>query len=196
MVAVAVAMHRPVRPLVDDWLIQRPIVGAALGGLGAMQASSANLRRLLRQGHAVSLYPEGTGAVGKPFGERYRLARFGRGAFARVAIETGASIVPVAVIGAEEVHPVLARLDAAGRFLGLPPLPITPTFPWLGLAGLVPLPTKWTLHFGEPLEVAARHVPADGARPEHVAVVRDQVRERLQSLLVEGLHARRSVFFG
>jgi 1-acyl-sn-glycerol-3-phosphate acyltransferase len=196
MVAVAVEMHRPARPLVDDWMIQRPVIGPVLGGLGAMQASSANLRRLLRQAQAVVLYPEGPAALAKGFGERYRLARFGRGAFARVAIETGASIVPVAVIGAEEVHPVLARLDTAGRFLGLPTLPITPTFPLFGLAGLVPLPTKWTLHFGEPLEVAARHTPADAARPEHVAVLRDQVRERLQSLVVEGLRQRRSVFFG
>ena len=103
---------------------------------------------------------------------------------------------PVAVIGAEEVHQVLARLDLPGRLLRLPTLPVTPTFPWLGLAGLVPLPTKWTLHFGEPLDVAARHAASDAVDAARVAGLRDQVRERLQGLVVEGLRRRRSVFRG
>ncbi len=132
----------------------------------------------------------------KPFRARYRLGRFGRGAFARVAIATGTPIVPVAVIGAEEVHPVLARLDLPGRLLGLPTLPVTPTFPWLGLWGLVPLPTKWTLLFGEPLEVAARHGASDASDAARVARLRDQVRERLQALVLEGLRRRRSLFSG
>jgi len=132
----------------------------------------------------------------KPFRDRYRLGRFGRGAFARVAIATGTPIVPVAVIGAEEVHPVLARLDLPGRLLGLPTLPVTPTFPWLGLWGLVPLPTKWTLLFGEPLEVAARHGVSDASDPARVARLRDQVRERLQALVLEGRRRRRSLFLG
>src|SRR5207244_7710200 len=101
----------------------------------------------------------------RPFRERYRLGRFGRGMFARLAITTGTPIVPVAVIGAEEVHPVLARLDLPGRLLGLPTLPLTPTFPWLGPSGLVPLPTKCALLFSYPLEVAARHAPSDAASP-------------------------------
>ena len=122
--------------------------------------------------------------------------RFGRGAFARVAIATGTPIVPVAVIGAEEVHPVLARLDLPGRLLGLPTLPVTPTFPWLGLWGLVPLPTKWTLLFGEPLDVAARHGASDASEPARVARLRDQVRERLQALVLERLRRRRSLFLG
>ena len=100
------------------------------------------------------------------------------------------------VIGAEEVHPVIARLDLPGQLLGLPTLPVTPTFPWLGLWGLVPLPTKWTLLFGEPLDVAARHGASDASDATRVARLRDQVRERLQALVLEGLRRRRSLFSG
>jgi hypothetical protein len=91
---------------------------------------------------------------------------------------------------------VLARLDLPGRLLGLPTLPLTPTFPWLGLWGLVPLPTKWTLLFGEPLEVAARHGVSAASDPARVARLRDQVRERLQALVLEGRRRRRSLFLG
>jgi 1-acyl-sn-glycerol-3-phosphate acyltransferase len=197
MVATALALEqggRAARPLVDDWLLRLPAVGPSLARAGALSSTPANARRLLEHDDAVVVYPEGAHALAKPFRRRYRLERFGRGTFAQVAIETGAPIVPAAVIGAEEVHPVLGRVDGAGRLLGLPTLPLTPTFPWLGLAGLVPLPTKWTVHFGEPLDVRARHDPADGVRAEAVGAVSDQVRERLQALVLEGLRRRHSLF--
>jgi 1-acyl-sn-glycerol-3-phosphate acyltransferase len=185
---------RRARPLLDDWMAELPLLGAALARVGAVRAAPATLRRLLVRGGAVIACPESNHP--KPFRARYRLGRFGRGAFARVAIATGTPIVPVAVIGAEEVHPVLARLDLPGRLLGLPTLPVTPTFPWLGLWGLVPLPTKWTLLFGEPLDVAARHGASDASDATRVARLRDQVRERLQALVLEGLRRRRSLFSG
>jgi 1-acyl-sn-glycerol-3-phosphate acyltransferase len=167
-----------------------------LAQAGGVRAAGPTARRLLERGEAVIVFPEGERALAKPFSQRYRLARFGRGAFARLAIETRTPIVPVAVFGAEEVHPVLARFDAPGRMLGLPTLPLTATFPLLGLAGLVPLPTKWTLLAGEPLDVNARHAPADASDGAAVARLRDQVRERLQALVLEGLRRRRSVFRG
>jgi len=185
---------RRARPLLDDWMADAPLLGAAVARVGAVRAAPATVRRLLARGAAVIACPESNHP--KPFRERYRLGRFGRGMFARLAITTGTPIVPVAVIGAEEVHPVLARLDLPGRLLGLPTLPLTPTFPWLGLWGLVPLPTKWALLFGEPLEVAARHAASDAADPARVGRLRDQVRERLQALVLEGLRRRRSLFLG
>jgi 1-acyl-sn-glycerol-3-phosphate acyltransferase len=186
--------HRAARPLLDDWIMHLPLVGQALGGEGAVRANAKNARRLLARDEPVIVYPEGEQAVAKSFRERYRLARFDRGGFARLAIETRTPIVPVAVIGAEEIHPVIARLDRAGRFVGLPTLPLTPTFPWLGLAGLVPLPTKWTLLVGEPLEVAKRHTRDDATDAKAVARLSDHVRERLQALVLEGLRRRRSIF--
>src|SRR5439155_14593562 len=115
-----------------------PLLGAALARAGAVRAAPAIVRRLLDREEAVIVCPESNHP--KPFRDRYRLGRFGRGAFARLAIETATPIVPVAVIGAEEVHPVLARLDLPGRLHGLPTLPITLPFPWPALRGLVPLP--------------------------------------------------------
>ena len=198
MIRVALATEHPARrgarPLLDDWLARLPLVGPALARAGAVRGGTTSLRRLLAHEEAVILCPEGTPA--KLFRDRYRLAHFGRAAFARLAIETGTPIVPVGVVGAEEIHPVLARFDLPGRLLGLPTLPITPTFPWLGLAGLVPLPSKWILMVGEPLDVAARHSPADASQPAVVARLRDQVRERLQALVLEGLRRRRSIFRG
>src|SRR5207244_116080 len=143
--------RRLAHPLLEDWLAQLPLLGPALAHAGAARGGTASVRRLLARGEAVIVSPETTHP--KPFRNRYRLAHFGRGTFARLALENQAPIVPVAVIGAEEIHPVIARLDLAGRLLGLPTLPITATFPWLGLAGLVPLPTKWLLLAGEPLEI-------------------------------------------
>jgi 1-acyl-sn-glycerol-3-phosphate acyltransferase len=180
-----------VRALVDDWTADVPVLGATLAQAGAVQSTSA-ARRALERDEALVVFPEGPRALAKPFRSRYRLAGFGRGTFARLALEAGAPIVPVAVIGAEEVHPVIARFDLAGRILGLPTVPITATFPWLGLWGLVPLPTKWTLVFGEPLDVGTEAV----ADARAVARVRDRVRERLQALVLEGLRRRRSVFRG
>jgi 1-acyl-sn-glycerol-3-phosphate acyltransferase len=188
--------RRPARPLLDDWLAQLPMLGTGLIGWGAMRDGAGNVRRALGRGEAVVAYPEGRQAVAKPFRARYRLAKFGRAGFARLAIETGASIVPVAVVGAEEIHPVLARVDAVGRLIGLPTLPITPTFPWLGVAGLVPLPTKWMLLAGEPVAVATRHRPSEAKDPTVVARLGEQVRERLQALVLEGLRRRESVFRG
>jgi 1-acyl-sn-glycerol-3-phosphate acyltransferase len=198
MVRIALERDQPggrlAHPVVDDWLAKLPLVGSALAAAGGVPATSATLRRLLASEAAVVVCPEG--GHPKTFGRRYRIGSFGRAAFARLALETGAPIVPMAVIGAEEVHPVLARLDLPGRLLGLPTLPVTPTFPWLGLAGLVPLPTKWLLVAGDPLDVAADHPPSDAHNPAAVARVRDRVRERLQALVLEGLRRRRSVFRG
>ncbi len=188
--------RRPARPLLDGWVTSLPVVGDSVRSAGALRASPAVARRLLEREQAVILFPEGPSACAKGWTRRYRLGSFGRGVFARIAIETGAPIVPVAIVGAEETHPFVWRFDGLGRWLGLPTIPVTPTFPWLGLGGLVPLPTKWRVHVGQPLDVAARW-PRDAAHdPVAVGRVRDHVRERLAALLSEGLRRRRSVFLG
>ena len=190
MVREALARARPARagvtPLLDSWLFELPVLGRAATRSGAAPASAAVLRRRLAREEAVVVQPEGTHAVAKAFHSRYRLGRFTDG-FARVAIDLGTPIVPVAVIGAEEGQPVLARVDSVGRLLGLPTLPITPT--------LLPLPTKWRLHFGDPLDVSATY-PAGRTRQDGSRRLREQVRERLQGLILEGLRRRRSVFLG
>src|SRR5207244_9324269 len=135
MIRVALANDRLAHPVLDDWVAQVPVLGAALARNGGVRGAPATVRRLLARDQAVIVCPEG--GYPKPFRHRYRLASFGRGTFARLAIESGAPIVPVAVIGAEEIHPVLARVDLAGRLLGIPNLPDPPNFPLLRPGGLV-----------------------------------------------------------
>src|SRR5262245_34260754 len=151
MLAVAMAVDHPsgrrARPLVERWMLKLPLAGPALSALGAEPATVARLRRLLEGDEAAIVFPEGRDAVGRPFDRRYRLARFGHTPLLRAAVEAGASIVPVAVVGSEEAQPVW-RLDRPVRALGLPSIPVTPT--------LLPLPTKWHLHVGVPLETGGR----------------------------------------
>jgi hypothetical protein len=176
-----------VRALVDQRVFRAPGVGALLAAGGAGRLSGDAIRRLVERGAWAVLGPETDALFAKTFGDRYRLARFGRG-FARVAIATGTPVVPVAVIGSEEVHPVLGRLSAAARWLGVPTVPLTPS--------VVPLPTKWRLHVGEPIDVAARYASGDAGRQDVAGRLADQARERLQGLVLEGLRRRRSVFLG
>ena len=190
VVAMALEGARPsgaIQPLLDARVLRTPGLGSLLRAGGAGRDAAEVMRRVVeRSGWAVS-GPETDALFGKTFGDRYRLARFGR-SFARIAIATGTPVVPVAVIGSEEIHPVLGHLAAAARWLGLPTVPVTPT--------LVPLPTKWRLHVGEPIDVANRYAPTEATRPESTARLADQARERLQGLILEGLRRRRSIFLG
>ncbi len=199
MVAEALRAHHPgggrqARPLVEDFVYRTPFLGPLLARAGIVRASSQNARRLLTREQAVIAFPEGAKGLGKYYRDRYRLQRFARGGFVSLALQTGAPLVPVAVVGAEEIHPVLARWQWLARGLDLPYFPVTPTFPWLGALGLVPLPTKWRIVFGAPIDLAALHGP-DAHRDELlVNRLKEEVRERIQRMVVAALSERDSVF--
>jgi 1-acyl-sn-glycerol-3-phosphate acyltransferase len=149
---------------------------------------------MLRAGEVVGVFPEGFKGVGKPFRERYKLQRFGRGGFVEVALRTGTPIIPVAIVGAEEIYPILYDLKPLARLLGFPYFPITPFFPWLGLLGAVPLPSKWIIEYGEP--IATDGFDPDAANdPMFVFNLTDQVRDSIQQTLYRNLMHRRSTFF-
>jgi 1-acyl-sn-glycerol-3-phosphate acyltransferase len=200
MIATALRCAHPAarraRPLVEDVFWHAPHLGTWLARIGAVRGDRANARRILEADGAVIVFPEGTRGLAKPYRHRYRLERFGRGGFVRLCLETGAVLVPVAVIGAEEIHPVIARGAFPGRLFGLPDLPFTPTFPWFGLLGLVPLPTKWTIRFGEPLDLATANEGLDPDDPALLGRLREETRQRIQRMLLDGLRRRRSIFFG
>lgn len=184
--------ERP-RFLVADWLLTLPFAQPTLARIGGVRACRENAERLLRSGRWVVAFPEGQKGAAKVFRDRYRLKRFGRGGAVRVALETGVPLVPVGVVGAEEAHPVLFKLGAPARALGLPFLPVTPTFPWLGPLGLLPLPSKWVVRFGEPL--AFDRLTPDDARDELlVSRLTEDLRGAIQALVDEGLKARPSVW--
>jgi len=197
MTAVAVHDEHPagrfLRMLGADLLFSTPGLGAVARKGGSTLACREDAERLLSAGELVGVWPEGFKGIGKPFSERYKLQRFGRGGFVHAALTCGVPIIPVSIIGAEEIHPVLGDVRLLARLLELPYFPITPTFPWLGPLGLVPLPSKWYIEFGEPI-----HTEQIGsAAAEDAAVVfdlTDRVRERIQSSLYRLLVQRRSVW--
>jgi len=186
--------HRRVRALVANFAFRSPWMSQVLAKMGGVRASSGSARALLAAGELVGVFPEGLRGVGKLYRERYRLEQFGRGGFARLALETDVPILPVAIVGAEEIHPVLAKLTMLAQPLGLPYIPITPTFPLLGPLGLLPVPTKWTIRIGEPIRVTPG--PADGDRAVLIAKTAELVRDTIDSLISEILTHRRSILFG
>src|ERR671935_3238150 len=140
--------------MVLNWAFALPFLSFFMRKLGGVPASPFNAIRLLEQGHIVMVFPEGVKGAGKPFSERYRLERFGRGGFVEVALRTSSPIVPVAVVGSEEIYPKLADSRLLARLIGSPYFPITPTFPVLGLLGAVPLPSKWRIEFCPPIDLS------------------------------------------
>jgi 1-acyl-sn-glycerol-3-phosphate acyltransferase len=192
-----VAMHddigRPLRLLGADLVYQLPVLSHLSRKSGHTLASREDADRLLRKGELVGVFPEGFKGVGKPFSERYRLQRFGRGGFVASAIRAGVPIVPTAIVGAEEIYPKIGDLPSLARLLGLPYLPVTPLFPLFGLLGLVPLPSKWMIEFGEPIRTDD-YDPAAADDPMVVFNVTDHVREVVQQML-NALRLRRGPAF-
>ena len=187
--------RRECRMLALDMFALLPFLAPALARTGAVRASQENGERLLRAGELVGVFPEGVKGVGKRYKHRYRLARFGRGGFVRLALRTSAPIVPCAVVGAEEIHPVVAKADWIGRPFGLPYLPITPSFPLLGPLGVVPLPTKWSIDFADPIPTAS-YGPDAAEDPILVNRLSEQVRSVIQRMIDGRLARRRSIWFG
>ncbi len=185
--------HRHLRELAADLALRAPVVGPLLRKTGNTLAHHDDAVRLLESGELVGVWPEGYKGVGKPYGERYKLQRFGRGGFVTVALRAGAPIVPVAIIGSEEIYPMVADARPLARLLGLPYFPITPTFPWLGPLGLVPLPSRWTIEFAPAIDTAGY---GSGAAEDPMTVfeLTDRVRATIQRMLYRGLMGRRSVF--
>ncbi|SEO15851.1 1-acyl-sn-glycerol-3-phosphate acyltransferase [Actinacidiphila rubida] len=198
MAQVAVHDHHPagrhLRLLAADLVFMLPLVNELARKAGHTLACSEDAQMLLERGEVVGVMPEGFKGLGKPFSERYKLQRFGRGGFVATALKTGVPIIPCSVVGAEEIYPMIGNSRTAARMLGVPYFPLTPTFPWLGPLGLVPLPTKWTIQFGTPIPTDT--YPAEAAEdPMLVFNLTDQVRETIQHTLYELLVQRRSVFF-
>lgn len=187
--------RRDVRWLAEDFVFHFPFLGSFTNRVGAVRACQENAERLLRQEALVAVFPEGVKGTGKLFKDRYRLQRFGRGGFVKLALRTGTPMVPVAIVGGEEVNPMIGRVEYLTKALGLPYVPITPTFPFLGPAGLLPAPSKWRMLFGEPLRWD--HYGPDAADDEIlVGRLAEQVRATIQATLDRALGERRSVWFG
>ncbi|WAL65259.1 lysophospholipid acyltransferase family protein [Amycolatopsis cynarae] len=199
MTAVAVhdehPAHRHLRMLGADLVFRTPVLGALARKSGQTLACGPDAERLLSSGELVGVWPEGYKGLGKPFSARYKLQRFGRGGFVSAALRTRVPIIPCSIVGAEEIYPKIGDLKPLARLLGLPYFPVTPFFPLLGALGTIPLPTKWSIEFGEP-------IATDGFTQEElddpmlVFNLTDQVRESIQQALYRRLAHRKGVFSG
>jgi 1-acyl-sn-glycerol-3-phosphate acyltransferase len=186
-------MTKPSRSLVEDTVFHLPFLGPIMNRIGGVRADPENAERLLLNDELVAVFPEGVKGMGKLWRERYRLQRFGRGGFVKLALRTGAPIIPVAVVGAEEAAPMLGKVTWFAKNIGIPWIPVTPTFPWLGPAGLLPLPSKWRVAFGAPIDLGAGPEGADDRLL--VNKLADQIRAQIQSMIEEQLGKRRSPIF-
>jgi 1-acyl-sn-glycerol-3-phosphate acyltransferase len=193
MVSVHDQAGRFLRPLGADLVFRLPVVSALARKGGATLACNEDAERMLAGGELVGVWPEGFKGIGKPYADRYKLQRFGRGGFVSAAIRTGVPIIPLSVVGAEEIYPLVGNVPSLARLLGVPYVPVTPFFPWLGPLGLVPLPSKWLLEFGEPIRTDEFEAGA-ADDPMLVFNVTDQVRETIQQTLYTLLMQRESVF--
>jgi 1-acyl-sn-glycerol-3-phosphate acyltransferase len=198
MTQIALLDHHParrhLRMLGADLVFQTPVVSTLARKSGTTLACNADAERLLGKGEVVGVWPEGFKGIGKPFSERYKLQRFGRGGFVSAALKAQVPIVPCSIVGAEEIYPILGNVRTLARLLGLPYVPVTPTFPWLGPLGAIPLPSKWIIEFGEPIETD-RYDLGSADDPMLVFNLTDQVRETIQHTLYRLLMSRKSIFF-
>lgn len=184
--------HRHLRLLGADLVFRIPILSELARKGGTTLACTPDAQRLLRAGEYVGVFPEGYKGLGKPFRDRYNLQRFGRGGFVAAALRTGLPIVPVSIVGAEEIYPIIGNLKPLARMANLPYFPITPLFPWFGPLGAVPLPSKWFIEFGRPIPTKSLAGEADD--PIVVFNLADQVRETIQETLRQLLRRRADPF--
>ena len=185
---------RHVRMLGADLIFKTPFSGDLARKTGTTLACQEDAERLLASNQLVAVFPEGFKGLGKPYADRYKLQRFGRGGFVSAALRAQVPIIPTAIVGSEEIYPLIARVPGLARMLGLPYFPITPLFPWLGPLGMIPLPSKWIIEFGE--AITTDELGAGAADdPMTVFNITDQVRETIQQTLYALLMQRRSTFF-
>lgn len=187
--------HRNVRFLIEDFVYHFPFLGTFMSRIGAVRACPENATWLLRKGQLVLVFPEGVKGLGKLYAERYQLQRFGRGGYIKLAMLNKAPIVPVSVIGAEEIHPTIWKSSLLAKAMNVPYLPVTPTFPWLGLMGAIPLPTKWIIQFGKPIPFK-QYKSSDTNNGLLVQRLNENVRNRIQKMITTNLKKRKSVWLG
>jgi 1-acyl-sn-glycerol-3-phosphate acyltransferase len=188
--------HRFLRLLGADLIFTTPVLGSVARKTGTTLACNPDAERLLQGGELVGVFPEGFKGIGKAYSERYKLQRFGRGGFVTAALKAGVPIIPVSIVGSEEIHPVIGNAKTIARVLNLPYFPLTPTFPWLGPLGLVPLPSKWYIEIGEPISTEGYGASGTDAVDDPMLVfeLTDRVRETIQGTLYRLLMQRKSVW--
>lgn len=189
------AVRKDARFLVEDFVYHMPFLGSFMYRIGGVRACPENAEYLLNNEHLVIVFPEGVKGIGKFYKERYKLQRFGRGGFVKLCIKTKSPLIPVGIVGAEEIHPTVFKSNILAKTIGIPYIPITPTFPLLGLLGVIPFPSKWSIHFGKPMTFD-HYSPSILDDEIQIHKFSEKVRNEIQSILIELLKQRKSIWFG
>ncbi len=176
---------RIIRPVMDHFVPMLPYVGELFERVGGIGGGRDNVEAALAAGELLLIFPEGTTGIGKPFRDRYRLQSW-RVGHAELAIQCGVPVIPIAVIGAEEQMPQIARIERGIRRFGAPYLPIT--------LSPIPLPVRYHVYYGEPIDLSSRWSPHDARRPAVLEQAAIEIKDRLQSLIDQGVRARRGLF--
>lgn len=197
MLAAAILNEHPTRKdaryLVENFVYHMPILGTFMYRIGGVRACPENAERLLSKEHLVIVFPEGVKGIGKYYNQRYQLQRFGRGGFIKLCLKTKSPLIPVGIVGAEEIHPILYKSNVLAKMIGLPYIPITPTFPLMGMLGMIPFPTKWRIHFGK--AVTFNNLPNDAIEDEIlIHELSEKVRADIQKILIELLKQRENIW--
>jgi 1-acyl-sn-glycerol-3-phosphate acyltransferase len=191
-------LGRPVYGLADNWFRTVPFVGTLWSRSGGVAAHPDNAHRLLREQQQLALvFPEGVKGPQKRVSERYRLRRFGRGGFVETAMRAGVPVVPIASVGAEEAMPILYKVPGAGKWLGVPYLPITANHLVFGpvLGTFAYLPAKFRFRVLEPVSFGVE--PDQAYYPRgRIMEEAEAIRLRLQEEIFDMLSERRSIWFG
>ena len=181
---------RIMRGMGEYWLPTVPFVNEIMVRTGSVVGVRKNAIDMLEQGECVIAFPEGVRGMNKLIWERYQLQEFGHG-FMRLALETDTPIIPIAVVGSEEQAPAIANVMPLARLMGMPSFPVTLTWPWLGLLGMVPLPVKYRVYFGEPMHFSGNPSDEDDVIADKV----ERVKERIAAMISTGLQSRASLFW-
>jgi len=191
MISVAAMKYldppRMPRAMVERWFPTLPLVSVFFSRVGQVVGVTQNAERLLDNGELVLIFPEGARGSGKTWDKRYKVQRFTPG-FMELAIKYKAPIIPTAVIGGEEQAPSFVNVEPLAKKLGFPYFPITPTFPWLGLLGFVPLPSRYHIYFGPPMDFSG--FGDDLSEPDRISEHVERVRATVQNMVNEGLKKR------
>jgi len=199
MTAIAVRDEHPagrhLRMLGADLVFRTPLLGSLARKSGQTLACVPDAERLLASGELVGVWPEGFKGLGKRYRDRYKLQRFGRGGFVAAALRTQTMIIPCSIVGAEEIYPMIGDITPMARLLRTPYFPVTPLFPLLGPLGIIPLPSKWYIEFGEPVRTDC-YQRGSADDPMLVFNLTDQIRETIQQALYRLLTQRQDPFLG
>jgi 1-acyl-sn-glycerol-3-phosphate acyltransferase len=198
MIKMAILREHPqprhARMMALDWVMGLPWMADMMKKTGQVLACTPNALELLERDEIVGVFPEGVKGMAKPFSQRYNLERFGRGGFVRIALRTGAPIIPVAVVGSEEIYPKIGNMPVVNKLIGAPFVPITPLFPLFGLAGLIPLPSKWHIEFCDPIDVSD-YPPEAADDRTFVLELSERIRATIQERLRANLLKRQTPFW-